>query len=241
MRSSPENCELRIQCVDKSADLFHMIENQLGHFKHGDLFASVENFLQLRISIDPCFVRRILKTVRPDVVPKFAGDLRSGNSFVADDCRQFFVRLHGLHESRAGFPFALGSFSHKFCRKAKPRFEERGIRCLPQNLYTRYSFHQRNRDRGPQDNPDVFPHGFHSPSHRSDLAQKRCCHPAQTGDQRHSRRPGPAKSPFLISQTRVMAGLSCMSERREVFDFDGETAVGSIELRPVQRTQHGFH
>ena len=44
---------------------------QLGHLEHTHLFFAVKHGLEGVVSIDECFLLRILKFVLPDVLPKF--------------------------------------------------------------------------------------------------------------------------------------------------------------------------
>jgi len=89
-----------------------MVENQLGHLKHGDLIPPVKHLLQLVVGVDPGLVRGILEAIGTYVVPKLPGDFSARDRVIADHCGQLLVRLHRLHECRTRFAFGLGAFSH---------------------------------------------------------------------------------------------------------------------------------
>ena len=100
----------------------HVIEHELGHLKHRDLIAPIEHLLQLVIRVDLGLVRGILEVVTADLIPEFAGDFGPRNGFIADDCREFIVRLHRLHERRTWLPFTFGlSFSHVSVYARRPQ------------------------------------------------------------------------------------------------------------------------
>ena len=110
-----QHCSLLYDFGEPEMDrLFvHVIEHELGHLKHRDLVASIEHLLQLVIRIDLGLVRGILEVVTADVIPEFTGDFGPRDGFVADDCRELFIRLHGFHESCTWLPFTFAlSFSH---------------------------------------------------------------------------------------------------------------------------------
>jgi hypothetical protein len=91
----------------------HVVENQLRHLKHSDLFPAAEDFPQLIIRVDLGFVGLILEVVTADIVPEFAGDFGPGDRVIPNNSRELFIRLDGLHESGTRLPFSFGfSFSH---------------------------------------------------------------------------------------------------------------------------------
>src|SRR5207248_8028627 len=95
-----------------SADVF---ENQFCHFEHRDLIAAPEDVLQLLVGVDAGPIAFVLKFVLPDIVPEFPSHFSSWHRFIADDCRQLFIRLDWFHKGLARFALALGvsSFRHK--------------------------------------------------------------------------------------------------------------------------------
>ena len=111
---SEQHCSLLKEFGEPEMNrLTHVIEHELGHFKHGDLVAAVKDLLQLLIRIDPGLVRGILEVVAANVIPELAGDFGPRDGFISDDRRELFIRLHRLHERCAWLPFTFGlSFSH---------------------------------------------------------------------------------------------------------------------------------
>jgi len=84
-----------------------MLEDQLGHFKHGNAIFAIEDLLELVVGLDNSPIFRVLQIVAADIIPHFAGHFGSGNRVASDDRREFVIGLNRFHKSCSRRPLPV--------------------------------------------------------------------------------------------------------------------------------------
>jgi hypothetical protein len=75
-----------------------VLEDQFGHFKHGDLRFASKQLLQGGISVDVALLVLVLETVLLDVGPDLLHHFGAGHGTTTDHSGQGGIWLHGLHK-----------------------------------------------------------------------------------------------------------------------------------------------
>src|SRR3989338_6900446 len=77
----------------------YVSRNKFGHFKHANLFFTVEDGFERIICIDESSLLLILESVLLDILPELLGEFCAWEWFGANNCGEFIVWSYWLHES----------------------------------------------------------------------------------------------------------------------------------------------
>ena len=80
-----------------------MFADQLGHFKHRNLFHPAEDLLQFSIGINHASILVVLKLVLFDVQPNLLSHFGARNWLASDNGTECLRERHRTHEGRVRF------------------------------------------------------------------------------------------------------------------------------------------